>query len=274
MPSPFYTTGPRNLIRALLGTSNVNDIDAGFLAMATDVETKMLNYASGLASAMGAAGVDGRVYRQTDTGLRFIDNGTTWDLLGSLRPRSVSVSTTARNGDLVEYGGSGGHTITLPSPVLGTVVGVIASGAVTGASQLAIATPSGFIAGIGVGAASFGLGTPNSFAVLVADGTNWVIIGGGQDTGWVAFTLGGTTVARAGAYMPSVRLRGDTVTLRGVVDLSGTLIGTVAAGFRPTATVFCNGQPSAYISVSTAGAMNLTGGGSQANLDGANWSIS
>lgn len=78
MTSPDYTTGPRGLIRALKGDSNISDIDAGFLAMATDVETKMANYSSGFASSRPPAGAEGRIFRATDTGEISFDTGSAW----------------------------------------------------------------------------------------------------------------------------------------------------------------------------------------------------
>lgn len=79
-------------------------MDAGFLALATDVENKMLNYSSGLASAMPAAGVDGRVYRQTDTHLLFFDDGAAWHLMpiagAPLALNAASGVTSAATGTL------------------------------------------------------------------------------------------------------------------------------------------------------------------------------
>ena len=109
MPSPFYTTGPRGLIRSLLGTSNIDDVDAGFLAMATDVETKMVNYSSGLASARPAAGVEGRIYRATDSGAVSFDNGTVW--LPVMIPQSWQALT---------FAGVGIYDASTPPDSLGT----------------------------------------------------------------------------------------------------------------------------------------------------------
>jgi hypothetical protein len=78
MPSPDYDVGPRFGLRALKGDSNVSDIDAGFFALRDDVENKTLGYSSGLHSARPTVGTAGRLYRETDTGLYFIDTGAAW----------------------------------------------------------------------------------------------------------------------------------------------------------------------------------------------------
>jgi hypothetical protein len=79
MPSPFYTNTPRYSLRSLLGSSNLSDIDAGFLAALTDVENKFTGYTSGThAARLAASNIDGLLWRETDTGLVYVGTGTTW----------------------------------------------------------------------------------------------------------------------------------------------------------------------------------------------------
>lgn len=79
--APSYTTTARNALRALLGASQVLDVDAGFAALASDIDTKMLGYIEGAFGSRPAAGVNGRLFRATDTGQLFLDTGSTWEPL-------------------------------------------------------------------------------------------------------------------------------------------------------------------------------------------------
>lgn len=73
-----FTTTAKYALRWLTGASAANDIDAGFQALAEDVDSKMAGYAQGTLAARPAAAVTGRLYRTTDTGQVFIDTGTIW----------------------------------------------------------------------------------------------------------------------------------------------------------------------------------------------------
>lgn len=77
-------------LRKLLGTSNASDIDAGFAALADDVDAKLTPSDQGLfasrpVSTGGSPGKIGRTYKSTDgfggesVARLFRDNGTGWD---------------------------------------------------------------------------------------------------------------------------------------------------------------------------------------------------
>src|SRR5690242_14954138 len=125
----------------------------------------------------------------------------------ALKPTSVGTSTSATTGNL--YRVTATATITLPGHSAGQVVGVINVSGTTTVSGTAIQ-------GVGLSSAtSFLLATAGSAAILVDDGTNWNIVAGQQDTGWVALTLVHAT--QATGYTASARLQGDVVRLKGFV---------------------------------------------------------
>jgi hypothetical protein len=77
-----YTTTTKHALRALTGSSNVSDIDAGFLALAEDLDTIIATADTGVLasrpeSSSGTAGKNGRWYRATNGGLAY-DHGTGW----------------------------------------------------------------------------------------------------------------------------------------------------------------------------------------------------
>lgn len=91
MPSPFYNTDTTYGLRALLGTSNGNDIDAGFAALRDDILSKMKPVVPVVTTipTVGPTGsgplLDGQeCYLQVDA-----TNGVYWHL----RYRSSSAST-------------------------------------------------------------------------------------------------------------------------------------------------------------------------------------
>lgn len=109
MPSPFYGTTPRLGLRKLLGGSNGSDIDAGFDALASDADTKLIGYSEGLHSARPAASVANRIYRETDTGSYFFDNGSAW--------QQIVIST---NGSEIGIVGAAGATLDLEDTSAGS----------------------------------------------------------------------------------------------------------------------------------------------------------
>jgi hypothetical protein len=152
---------------------------------------------------------------------------------------------TAVSGDYVLCT-NGGYTITLPAPTAGRVVGVKAVTGQTGASPVTISTPSGAILGAGVVAAATTilLGFPGAYVTLQADGTNWHIIDGEQDTGWIAAPLAAGGYSNYGSTFTTCgyRKQGEWVTWRGLLQFSPissyatwTPITTIPVGFRPAA---------------------------------------
>lgn len=81
---PSYGTTAKHALRKLLGSNVVSDIDAGFGALADDLDGLIVAYSQGTlasrpTSTGGSPGKQGRVYRATDVGILFYDNGTGWD---------------------------------------------------------------------------------------------------------------------------------------------------------------------------------------------------
>lgn len=117
-------------------------------------------------------------------------NGLGWAYTYDTNPIAKSAIYTANNNDFVQM--TGAHALTLPSPSAGLVVGMqqVTTAAAT------IVSPSGAIKGpgvaayqtaTGVAATTIPLATAGAFVVLVADGTNWNIVAGAMDTGWIQF---------------------------------------------------------------------------------------
>lgn len=74
-----FSTTTRFSLRRLLGTSKGSDIDEGFQRLAEDVDTKMVGYEQDTLAKRPAAGRPNAEFRATDTGIRYRDNGTTWE---------------------------------------------------------------------------------------------------------------------------------------------------------------------------------------------------
>jgi hypothetical protein len=79
-----YDTTSKHGSRALTGANVGSDIDLGFKSLRDDIENKMAAYSEGPfgsrpTSTSGTPGKTGRIYRATDTGRYYIDNGTGWD---------------------------------------------------------------------------------------------------------------------------------------------------------------------------------------------------
>ena len=166
---------------------------------------------------------------------------------GALQVVGKSAAYAATNGQLVVVTGGTPLTITLPAPVANGWVGVYAA-AGSGASPVTVSAGSGIIYGVGLSAASsFPLGTVGAYAILQSDGTNWYIVAGQQDTGWVALSsylnsATYTTISGSGGgteYDFAGRVQGDAVRLRGVVNpgsggaFGGPAFCTLPATFRP-----------------------------------------
>jgi microcystin-dependent protein len=80
---PTFTTTAKHALRRLSGSNAISDVDAGFGALADDIDPKLTPHASGLASARPTStvetpGKEGRTYRATDTGAVYLDSGSGW----------------------------------------------------------------------------------------------------------------------------------------------------------------------------------------------------
>lgn len=73
-----FTSTTKWALRWLTGTNAISDIDAGFQALAEDIDAVMAGQAAGTLASRPAAGKAGRFYRATDTGQVFLDTGSAW----------------------------------------------------------------------------------------------------------------------------------------------------------------------------------------------------
>lgn len=237
-------------------------------------------------------------YADTDTAAFSTQvNGVTDDFDAAVARRLVpviaTVNTTAADHNVVIASAS--TTITLPVPSsehqLVAVYAKDDASGVSGAAPVTITANTGAkIFGVGLGTSgvsSIVLGTPGAYVWLFShDGTNWKIVKGQQDTGWVALTLSSGVIAATGAYVPSVRLLGDAVKLKGIMQnntgssiQSGTTWATIPGGSRPAAIVtFTCGTNSAVTlaSVTTSGSLSASASiaaNGTLDLDGTSFSL-
>lgn len=190
--------------------------------------------------------------------------------------RVMSSSNAAAAADFVLA--SGGVTVTLPAAVANTFVAIACY------ATNACTVSGSNIYGPGLSAASsFNLALGAS-VILHADGTNWHMIAGQQDTGWLTITpTAGYNGSTAGAYVASVRVRGDQAMLKGQIASNSTnnVFGTVPVAARPAQGVgfgaIVEGAATPQLAfLTTAGA--LTSNGPTANgylmeLDGLVYSL-
>jgi microcystin-dependent protein len=73
-----FTTTAKYALRRLTGGSLASDIDAGFTALADDVDAAMAGWSTGTYAARPAAGKAGRFYLTTDTATLYLDTGSVW----------------------------------------------------------------------------------------------------------------------------------------------------------------------------------------------------
>lgn len=93
---PTYDTTTKHALRSLQGSNLVSDIDAGFAALADDLDGIVAvddqgTFASRPTSTPGTPGVPGRYYYATDTGQLFRDYGTGWT---NITPERILASAT------------------------------------------------------------------------------------------------------------------------------------------------------------------------------------
>lgn len=150
-----------------------------------------------------------------------------------LVPNLLSASGTGADHQVIVAAAN--EIVTLPTPSseyeLICVYAKDDSSGVSGSAPVTVQVTSGskiYGKGLGVsGVTSFLLGTPGAFAWLFSyDGTNWRIVHGAQDTGWVACTL----PAGCASYGDTLAARkiGDMIDLKGgVQDNTGGTVTTV-----------------------------------------------
>jgi hypothetical protein len=113
-----------------------------------------------------------------------------------------------------------------------------------------VETPSGAIVGPGASGSSILLGAINAFVLLLSDGTNWRIIAGEVDSGW----LSATYVGGSGSGTCRFRRKGNWVT----ANAYGQGLGegssfTVPSSYAPGTQEGSTNYLPALTTVSTAG---------------------
>lgn len=199
----------------------------------------------------------GHFYNATDTGQLAWSNGTTWKPFG-LTPVTAPASTAAAAGQMMICN-PGAITITLPTPTAGALVGVQASAAATSSAGTTITASSGAIYGVGTnGATSIPLAMPEASVVLLGTGSNWNIVCGQRDTGWVPLTFTSNWTYTSGTYTttPSYRVIGDKLHFKGQV--TNNVAGTLPAGTYITSSYPASALPP-FVANLNAGLGNVGG---------------
>lgn len=111
-------------IPTLAGTDLARDIDTLVTSALTSIDSKMVGYSEGTlasrpVSSGGSPGVVGRIYKSTDEGRVYIDNGTGWDEVRSstAKTRGKSIISAEETRSTTSYG-----TLTTPDRVSGIVL--------------------------------------------------------------------------------------------------------------------------------------------------------
>jgi hypothetical protein len=96
---PNYGTTTIHALRKLLGTSQASDLDAGFAALADDIDAVMVAHASGIFVSRGSAGSrgEGFIYLSTDVPQIDISDGTNWRPVWPIADLSVTTAKLAAN---------------------------------------------------------------------------------------------------------------------------------------------------------------------------------
>ena len=266
---PVTTDAPSVLRTAI--TTNATTLDGAVIESSGTV--------AGRPSASLYGGL-GQFYYATDAGVPFVSYNSTWNAI-DLTPVSTAVSASAVDGQAVVVTGSSAVTITLPSHQSGQIV------AVTNFSTGGTTVSGSPIYGVGLSSvSSFALGTVGSSVLLIDDGTNWRIVAGQQDTGWVTLPVNSGVTTYAGT--PASRLVGDRVYLRGTLSVGaatgGYTLATLATTFRPASQVYYPGainnsgtQQPAFFQIFTSGVISVPQAISTTTyipLDGVNYCIS
>lgn len=178
----------------------------------------------------------------------------------SLGSNSQAVSPVAGTLTGITCGAYTGCIVTLPTPTLGVVVGVAKIDA-TSPSLIIDAGSGGLILGPGFGAGErlAWLGAVGAYVILEADGTNWHVIGGAQDTGWLPIpSYSNSWVSNAGpatgGTVAGYRKIGNTVYLGGTIKTGTTAtIAMTLPAYVSNTTTNCRPNRAAYaVSVTTA----------------------
>jgi hypothetical protein len=186
---------------------------------------------------------------------------------------TVSTKTsafTAADGNLYEVS-TAGVAVTLPTPTSGSLISIW-NGGDFATSPTAITASSGVILGNGVLSTSMDLGAGGAYVTLYANGTDWFIVGGGLDTGWVSVTLANGWTNSVGYYPASYRVIEDRVWLRGSPNVpSSDVVGfTLPVGARPASPVILD---AGQYAVATNGQVSNEETDVQITFDGVSFSL-
>jgi hypothetical protein len=221
------TPTPRLLLPLPIGADSPAELRTAITTLSETLDPAAIFLSGTLAARAALTPPPGTFYYATDTSTFAGWNGSVWVAYSpELTPTTATVSRPAVYWEVISASPS--VTITLPAPVAGMMIGVSPNSSVTGTSQVTVNYGSAVLNGPGMhGVASFKLGTPDVCVVLLADGANWRIVSGQQDTGWVPLTLITGVTGNTGSYTPAARLRGDEVSIRG--SLANNTGATIAA---------------------------------------------
>ncbi len=174
----------------------------------------------------------------------------TWTgiVASNLVPRTVTANTTAARDDFVIANGSG-LAITAPPLVAGSTFGVMA---ISWPLSVAIITPTGVFIGSGIPSATSNISVGPAGIIFASDGTNWVLISGEQDTGWLNPTLNSPWTFDSAYDSVAYRLRGNTVQFKGTMTggASGSVAFSVPENYGPEGLHF-QGKNAAYTCYTT-----------------------
>lgn len=131
---PTYGSSTKYALRKLLGSNLISDIDAGFDALASDVDTNMAGYAEAVLGSRPSAGKAGRIFRATDTGQWFADTGSAWIEVARLATALGVYRTVGGMSTFFQGSGAGGAVTYYP----GTGGGVLISGTGGGAGAIQV----------------------------------------------------------------------------------------------------------------------------------------
>lgn len=270
-----------------IGTDPVSEFRTGITQVTGILDNTVLFTRGTLATRPAPGAVEyGHVYQTTDTlgeSLSWTD-GLNWFPLGLILS-IVTGNIAAVSGQMLHCSGASA-TITLPSHSASQVVGITnytTNGTTVNGSSI-------FGPGMLSAASTFQLATPGTSVVLIDNGTNWLIIAGQQDTGWLLLSYSPGITGEAFYYTPGARLVGDTVKLCGMLSIGltygpGQTLATLPAAVRPIHSVTCPtsvyfgaGSPVLYtttsIQITSAGLLNCLDylvAGSSLSLDSANY---
>lgn len=196
------TTTARLGLSDPIGADNPSQIRLAATANAAILDNAAIYLQGTLTARALLTPATGTYYFATDVGpfgVVYRWNGTHWITQAEVAAgQDVLAPFPATFGQPVFTGArffaTAGVGLVAPAPVAGATWGVVAGSTTSGTNPITITYGSGgggfFGTGLANPASSFLLGAPEASVTLgCLDGTNWVIVSGQADTGWVALSL-------------------------------------------------------------------------------------